>query len=63
MHTHTGEMKFKLRLARLFDSVHLELVFRRAFPMGTVLEEPIELADLGAISGEDEADDFAVEAV
>lgn len=63
MHTHTGEMKFKLRLARLFDSVHLELVFRRAFPMGTVLEEPVELTDLGAIGGENEADDFAVEAV
>lgn len=38
-------------------------VFRRAFPMGTVLEEPVELADLGAIGGEDEADDFAAEAV
>ena len=38
-------------------------VFRRAFPMGTVLEEPIELADLGAIGGENEVDDFAVEAV
>lgn len=38
-------------------------VFRRAFPMGTVLEEPVELADLGAIGGEDEADVFAVEAV
>ena len=38
-------------------------VFRRAFPMGTVLEEPVELADLGAIGGENEADDFAAEAV
>ena len=38
-------------------------VFRRAFPVGTVLEEPVELADLGAIGGENEADDFAVEAV
>lgn len=38
-------------------------VFRLAFPMGTVLEEPVELTDLGAIGGEDEADDFAVEAV
>lgn len=38
-------------------------VFRRAFPMGTVLEEPIEPTDLGAIGGENEADDFAVEAV
>lgn len=38
-------------------------VFRRAFPMGTVLEEPVELADLGVIDGEDEADVFAAEAV
>ena len=38
-------------------------VFRRVFPMGTVLEEPIELTDLGAIGGENEADDFTVEAV
>ena len=38
-------------------------VFRRAFPMGTVLEEPVEPADLGAVGGEDEADGFAVEAV
>ncbi len=38
-------------------------VFRRAFPVGTVLEEPVELADLGAIGDEDDADGFAAEVV
>ena len=38
-------------------------VFRRALPVGTVLEEPVELADLGAIGDEDDADGFASEVV